>query len=331
MTDRWRELLEHARWAPSPHNGQQWLLQAQSHESARLLCDPARLVPAIDPTGAFAMVGLGAFIETLAVVARAGGQDLEVTNLSGPPAADAHEPSAVAELRLHAGGSDRLSVDLVHRRRTSRLPYDRRPVEGPIIERLERACTRFGHRIEVSSDPELVAWLLQLDATYLLRDLRLRPAREELAHWLRYSNRSAAATGDGFSPAAMDVPGWMLRVLVHAGPLFALRPVTALVRKLHNDSMRGTATAAWLAGPFQTPEDWIAAGRAFCRVSLELTSDGIFLQPLGSIIDEDILHHRLNPRRDGTVWIVVRMGTSREPARSHRLPVERVLVAADSE
>jgi hypothetical protein len=331
VTDRWRELLEHARWAPSPHNGQQWLLQARSDESAQLLCDPARLVPAIDPTGAFAMVGLGAFIETLAVVARAGGQELEVTNISGPPAADAGEPAAVAELRLHAGGSDHLPVRLVHRRRTSRLPYDGRPVEGPTVERLERACARFGHRIEVSSDPKLVGWLLQLDATYLLRDLRLRPAREELAHWLRYSNRSAAATGDGFSPAAMDVPGWMLRVLVHAGPLFGLPPVAALVRKLHNDSVRGTATAAWLAGPFETPEDWITAGRAFCRVSLELTADGIFLQPLGSIIDEDILHHRLNPRRDGSLWIVVRMGTGREPARSHRLPVERVLVAAACE
>jgi hypothetical protein len=327
VTDRWRELLEHARWAPSPHNGQQWLLQPRSDESARLLCDPARLLPAIDPTGAFAMVGLGAFIETLAVAARAGRQELEVTNISGPPAADAPEPAAVAELRLRAGGSDQLSVDLVHRRRTSRLPYDGRSVEGPIVERLERACARFGQRIEVSSDPALVGWLLQLDATYLLRDLRLRPPREELAHWLRYSNRSAAAAGDGFSPAAMDVPGWMLRVLVHAGPLYGLPPVAALVRKLHDDSVRGTATAAWLAGPFQTPADWIAAGRAFCRVSLELAADGIFLQPLGSVIDEDILHHRLNPRRNGTVWIVVRMGTGREPARSHRLPVERLLVA----
>ena len=253
MTDRWRGLLEHARWAPSPHNGQQWMLQAWSDDSAWLLCDPARLVPAIDPSGAFAMVGLGAFVETLAVVARAEGQELEVSNISAPPTADERAPAPVAELRLRPGGSDRLPVDLVHRRRTSRLPYDGRPVDGPIVERMERACATFGHRIEVSSDPELVAWLLGLDATYLLRDLRLRPAREELAHWLRYSNRSAAATGDGFSPAAMDVPGWMLRVLVHAGPLFGLPPVAALVRKLHDESVGGTATAAWLAGPFQTP------------------------------------------------------------------------------
>jgi hypothetical protein len=327
MTARWQELLEHARWAPSPHNGQQWLLEVVSAEHARLLCDPARMVPAIDPAGAFSMVGMGAFVETLAVVARAGGHDIEVTGIQPPPGAGAREPAAVAELWLRDGGRDHLSIDLVHRRRTSRIRFDGRPVGRPVIERLESACAPFGHRIETSSDPELVRWLLDLDATYLLRDLRVAPAREELAHWLRYSGRAAAASGDGFSPEAMDIPGWMLRLLTRAGPLYGLRPVEALVRKLHRDSVRGTATVAWLAGPFETAEDWLSAGRALCRTWLEITADGIYLQPLGSVIDEALLHDRLNPDRRGSVWMAVRMGTGPEPARSHRLPAERLLTA----
>ena len=325
MTGRWQELLEHARWAPSPHNGQQWLLEVVSADHARLLCDPARMVPAIDPSGAFSVVGLGAFVETLAVVARAGGHDIEVTGIQPPPGAEAREPAAVAELWLREGGRDHLSIDLVHRRRTSRIRFDGRPVGRPVIERLEPACAGFGHRIETSSEPELVRWLLDLDATYLLRDLRLAPARQELAHWLRYSGPAAAATGDGFSPAAMDTPGWMLRLLTRVGPLFGLRPVEALVRKLHRDSVRGTATVAWLAGPFETAEDWLLAGRALCRTWLEITADGIYLQPLGSVIDEPVLHDRLNPDRRDSVWMAVRMGTGPEPARSHRLPAERLL------
>jgi hypothetical protein len=326
MTGHWQELLEHARWAPSPHNGQQWLLEVVSADRARLLCDPARMLPAIDPAGAFSMVGIGAFVETLAVVARAGGQDIEVTGVQPPPGPGAREPAAVAELRLREGGGDHLPVDLVHRRRTSRIRFDGCPVERPVIERLEAACAGFGHRIETSSEPELVRWLLDLDATYLLRDLRLAPAREELAHWLRYSGRSAEATGDGFSPAAMDIPGWVLRLLTRAAPLYGLRPVEALVRKLHRDSVRGTATVAWLAGPFETAEDWLSAGRALCRTWLEITADGIYLQPLGSVIDEPVLHDRLNPDRRDSVWMAVRMGTGPEPARSHRLPAARLLV-----
>jgi hypothetical protein len=255
VTGRWQELLEHARWAPSPHNGQQWLLEVVSADQARLLCDPARMLPAIDPAGAFSMVGIGAFVETLAVVARAGGQDIEVTGIRPPPGAGAREPAVVADLRLRDGGGDQLAIDLVHRRRTSRIRFDGRPVGRPVIERLEVACAGFGHRIEASSEPELVRWLLDLDATYLLRDLRLAPAREELAHWLRYSGRAAEASGDGFSPAAMDIPGWVLRLLTRAAPLYGLRPVAALVRKLHRDNVRGTATVAWLAGPFERAED----------------------------------------------------------------------------
>jgi hypothetical protein len=326
MTGRWQELLEHARWAPSPHNGQQWLLEVVSADHARLLCDPARMVPAIDPSGAFSVVGLGAFVETLAVVARVGGHDIEVTGIQPPPGAGAQEPTVAAELWLREGGRDHLSIDLVHRRCTSRIRFDGRPVGRPVIERLEAACAGFGHRIETSSEPELVRWLLDLDATYLLRDLRLAPARQELAQWLRYSRRAAAATGDGFSPAAMDTPGWMLRLLTRAGPLFGLRPVEALVRKLHRDSVRGTATVAWLAGPFETAEDWLLAGRALCRTWLEITADGIYLQPLGSVIDEPVLHDRLNPDRRDSVWMAVRMGTGPEPARSHRLPAGRLLV-----
>jgi len=107
---------------------------------------------------------------------------------------------------------------------------------------------------------------------------------------------------------------------------YRLRPVEALVRKLHRDSVRGTATVAWLAGPFETAEDWLSAGRALCRTWLEITADGIYLQPLGSVIDEPALHDRLNPDRRDCVWMAVRMGTGPEPARSHRLPAERLLV-----
>src|SRR3954454_10454451 len=126
MTGRWQQLLEHARWAPSPHNGQQWLLEVVSADHVRLLCDPARMVPAIDPYGGFSMVGMGAFVETLAVVARDRGQDIELTGIQPPPSAGARAPAAVADLWLRDGGRDQLSIDLVHRRRTSRIRFDGR-------------------------------------------------------------------------------------------------------------------------------------------------------------------------------------------------------------
>jgi len=59
---RWAELLETARWAPSPHNIQTWKLRALTDDEAELAYDPARTLPATDPGGAFIRVGLGVFV-----------------------------------------------------------------------------------------------------------------------------------------------------------------------------------------------------------------------------------------------------------------------------
>jgi hypothetical protein len=247
-----------------------------------------------------------------------------VDNLAPPPSPGSTGLARIADLRLVAGGRDHLSIDLVRRRRTSRLPYDGQAVAPAVLERLGSSAV-FGHRFEAASDPDTVAWALGLDGAYLLRDLRSNAAREELAGWLRYSSRSAARRGDGFSPAAMDVPGWMLYVLARAGRPLQLARVGALVRWLHDRSVRGTATIGWLAGPFATHDDWFSAGRALARAWLELTAEGLYLQPLGSIIDDPAVNLRLNPQRDGMVWIVFRVGSGVTPARSHRLPVSQLL------
>jgi hypothetical protein len=90
--------------------------------------------------------------------------------------------------------------------------------------------------------------------------------------------------------------------------------------------VRGTASVGWLTGPFETPVDWLLAGRALARLWLEITADGLYLQPLGSIIEDPAVQVRLNPAGDGTVWIVFRVGSGPEPARSHRLPASALLV-----
>ena len=47
---RWAELVDYARWSPSPHNVQPWKLRVLSDTEARLYYDPARLLRHTDPT-----------------------------------------------------------------------------------------------------------------------------------------------------------------------------------------------------------------------------------------------------------------------------------------
>jgi len=193
---RWRELLEDARWAPSPHNVQPWRLRCDADGGAALLCPPDRLLPDTDPAGLFTAVGIGCFIESLAVAAAA--QDLSLTvRRTGANPGDV-EP--VALLALAPGGRDRLERAFLHRRRTSRLPYDGRPVDLGLLEELERIASGFGHRWTATDDRELVDWVVALNRETLFLDMADPVARGEVGRWLRFSAAEAARVATASHP-----------------------------------------------------------------------------------------------------------------------------------
>src|ERR671932_29137 len=116
-TNLWRELLAYARWAPSPHNVQSWQVRALDEHRAELLVDERRTLPVEDPLGRFVVVGLGVFVETLAVAAHAQGYELDVDHDEGPL-----RPGGVfARLTLRPSSVEDLPPELIVERRTSRL------------------------------------------------------------------------------------------------------------------------------------------------------------------------------------------------------------------
>ncbi len=69
----WHELLEYARWCPSPHNVQPWKVEIVSATQANLYYDPARFSSVVDETSAFTTVGMGMFVECLSIAAASRG------------------------------------------------------------------------------------------------------------------------------------------------------------------------------------------------------------------------------------------------------------------
>src|SRR5436190_2253022 len=82
-----------------------------------------------------------------------------------------------------------------------------RPLEPATLAELERVAVEWGQTATFASDPELVRFVLELNRETLFYDLTDEGARGEVGSWLRFSARSAAETGDGFSPAALGFPG----------------------------------------------------------------------------------------------------------------------------
>ena len=328
----WATLVQTARWAPSPHNIQPWRLRVVDERRAELLCAGERLLPETDPTGRFTMVGLAIFLETLAIAARAEGFDVEAEYALEPLVPDSAALLPFASLRLvPAGDRESLGRDLIAQRRTSRRPYDGRALELETLAELERVAAAWGHAVTFSSEPELVQFVLDLNRETLFYDLTDERARGEVGSWLRFSGRSAAETRDGFSPAALGFPGWLLLLFFRAPTPFALPGVRTVVRRLYDRTMRGTRDIGWLRGDFETPEDWIRSGRMLARLWLTMTARNVHLHPFGSIVTNEDAHRRLLERIPpdggrGTLWLVFRLGRSEEPPRSHRLRADELLV-----
>jgi hypothetical protein len=98
--DGWREILDDARWAPSPHNTQPWLVRLLSPEAAELYAPRERLLPVEDPEGRFETAAQGIFLEALDVAAGKLGLTVETEPLFPSLGADADERPLVARLRL---------------------------------------------------------------------------------------------------------------------------------------------------------------------------------------------------------------------------------------
>jgi hypothetical protein len=328
----WRELLEDARWAPSPHNIQPWLLRVLSETEADLLYDPARLLPDTDPGGRFMTVGLAIFVEALAVAAAARGCSLTASHQPQPLDATAREPVLFARLRLVSPAAEEpLTRELLVERRTSRLPYDGRPVPVEVLDELMKVAGAFGHTLAFSSDTELVASVVRLNEDTLFYDLADPAARREVGIWLRFSEVAAARSRDGFSPAALGFPGPLLRLFFRGHRVLSLPGIEPAVHRLYRRTMRGTRTIGWLTGPFDEPSDWFQAGRLLLRLWLTMTRHGVRLHPFGSIVTNAQSNARLHdligaPDARATLWLVMRLGYSAVPPRAHRREIDELLV-----
>jgi hypothetical protein len=318
----WADLVQEARRAPSPHNTQPWLVDAVDDRHASVRTRAERLLPVEDPDYAFLTCGVGIYVEALRVAAAARG--LELTDeLVGP----AGEDALVARLELaDARTRDEEALVQLRRRRTSRLPYDGRPVPEDVLDVLLADASRFGHAFTASADPAFVRWVVELNAATLFYDLAEDDRRAEIRHWTRTSEREAQAKADGFSPRCMGFNGLLTRAFFDHHWL--VRPVEPLLRRLYLRQTRGTATVGWVAGPWGSPREWYDAGRMLLRLWLAATRQGVVLQPFGSVITNPTAHARLEERipvMEQPVWLLMRLGYSAEPPQSARLPVRELL------
>jgi hypothetical protein len=334
MPTTWDTILTYAARYPSPHNSQPIRLRVDGRR-AELFYDLDRGLPAESYGAPFGSVCAGVFVEAVSIAAHALGcrvvEQLDFTTMDFARRQRLH-PLGVLTIEPATAPIQGLDPELMLTRRTSRLRYESRPVPAVVVEAARRMAAEHGHVLGGSSERGLVDEIVAVNQRTLFYDLENPEVRAEIQSYLRYSERHARAVGDGLSARCLSLPGPVLRLVMGNHWIWNVPVVSGVLKAIYMRSMRGVGQVAWIKGPFSDEREYTAAGRVMLRIWLLLTEHGLVLHPFGSVITNPRAHRELvaaidEHEGDDMIWMLFRLGYSREPPSSHRRGLAELTLA----
>lgn len=287
---RW--ILGHAILAPHSHNLQSWLVDLRRPDEIVLRCDRTRLLPETDPFSRQIMMSQGTFIELLDLAARQRGQRAEITLFPegefGPAAID-DRPVAHVRLTADPGVRPDPLFGAIFQRHTNRNAYDPAwPVPDLAWQAMAAAARhpglRFGHT--APADPQLPlhraiaskAWAIELSTPRtMLESLKVvRVGASEIER-----HRDGISITSPFL-VAMERLGLFDRTQAPAPDSMAARgQIDDFDKKIAS-----TPAFLWLVSEGNGRRMQVEAGRAYARVQLAATAQGVAMQPLQQALQE---------------------------------------------
>src|SRR5436309_50595 len=126
--------------------------------------------------------------------------------------------------------------------------------------------------------------LIALNVEAVFEDLNHPPYRDELAGWLRYSERASRRHRDGLDARCMNVSPLELWTTFHLPWLLRFPPLRPWFRRRYRAQIGPVATLGFLCGSFWGPRDAAATGRLLLHFWLECTRLGLSIHPYGNLV-----------------------------------------------
>lgn len=292
-TDVRRWLLSYAILAPHSHNLQSWIADLQTPNEIVLRCDLERLLPETDPLSRQIMMSHGTFLELLDLAAKERGLRADITlfpeGAFGPERLDTRP---VAHIRLTPDATvqrDPLFAQILLRH-TNRSAYDiARAVPATAWQAMAGAVNQkalnFGHVGSEQADfltahrkIAAEAWRIELTTP--------RTIMESL-DVLRIGENEVAQHRDGLTLLDSKVV-WLNRLGLFdrsKAPAPEDFATTSQI-KMFNENLDSTPGFLWMVTEGNDRVTQVNAGRAYARVQLAATAQGLVMQPLSQALQE---------------------------------------------
>jgi len=326
----WETLLETAKRAPSPHNVQPWLIRVTDASSADLFIVRERTLPKEDLTGSFLLSAMTIFVTTLKEVARNYGYSLEHSYDHIPDPNASRDRISFGTLHLEESRNSDLKIsyplDLIRKRKTSRLPNWKKPVPESVRTTLTTFCSYEGQTLHIVSDPMAVESIIEQNTSALFADLNTPDYHDELASWLRISDRHAETTGDGLDRRCMKLPAIPMHLMVGAPQLLIAPLLKNISSRYYRTELGHVQYIGLISGSFWKPEDALRSGEFLARFWLELARHDLQIHPFGNLVTNRPANKWLSDRFNlNSIWFVFRMGYTDEAPVSKRLPNQKII------
>ena len=321
-----RALIGAAILAPSHWNAQPWRFESEQRV-IRLLIDPSRVLPVLDPDQRNLHLSLGAALENLLIAARAYGYQPSVTYLP-----HGGSGGVVAEVTWTTGDAprDRALFAAITDRRTTRHEYDGR---GIYMQNRAQLSAQIPDdlRLHWIDDRDRMREVAGLAHDVVRERVQDHDVERERCAWTRFGDDAARRRADGIAVDDLELSGlahWLAWRYFNPRSMF-LRFGAMAAAKQARSQVRSAGALALLTVPRAGPAAWLAAGQAYQRFALKATSLGIAHQPISEPLEVDDARAEL-VRAFGAgneqPALFVRVGHARPPRPSLRRNI--VLVAS---
>jgi hypothetical protein len=293
ISDVRRWLLSYAILAPHSHNLQSWVVDLSTPNEILLRCDLKRLLPQTDPLSRQIMMSQGTFLEMLDLAAKERGLRADIMmfpeGVFGPERIDARP---VARIRLTPDATvqkDPLFAQILMRH-TNRSDYDRtRAVPTTAWQAMAEAVKphdfRFGQvgveqaeSLDTHRKIAAEAWRIELTTPRTIM---------ESFEVLRVGETEISQHRDGLS--LLDTKVVMLNHLGLFDRSKAPAPddyATTSQIKTFGNNLDSTPGFLWIVSSRNDRVTQVNSGRAYARVQLAATAQGLVMQPLSQALQE---------------------------------------------
>jgi hypothetical protein len=269
--------------AASPHNTQPWIFVA-APDRVDVLVDRSRHLGAMDPLAREMMIGVGCALENLLLAARAEGLDPALTLFP-----DGTQAERVARVDFRPGSAAQQDPlhDAIPRRHTHRGMWKGSPLEAHIIDGISPVVadlTDVQLHLLTAESPKAAFRDHTVDATRaIVEDQEMLAASEA---WFRHRPHDVESHRDGVTLHAQSMDP-VLTALAIAAPRMPAKLSGAswldVTRTRH--TVRVSSFAVLTTPDLTDPAGLVAVGRAYQRVHLWLTTQGLAVQPLNQLAE----------------------------------------------